>query len=216
MRLPMRHPGGPLASICLWLAATAGVSSAAQHDGALTFRSPAECVTVLKLDALLCASILESAWRRYQETAPRYPSRNDCTRNHQICIVVQTHRFLLDPIRGPIQPFASFGPPLMAIRIRQDQPHASPDVLIDRSMADLESEGRTPILGVGYFHPAPEEVRSRYLRGYTTPRASGRRPVGRAGSPGRPPQEPVGEFGPVESHPVNPARLRAMRRALQP
>jgi hypothetical protein len=155
---------------------------------------------------------MENAWRRYQQFVPQYATREQCWTSHEICIVVQTHRFLADARRGPIQAFAAYGPPLIAIGVRPDQPQDPPRVLIDRGMRELQDGGRTPIASVGFFVPTPEQMLARYAEAYLRPPVAVRRPgqANRRGSAAE--AKPDNSLTPVESYPVPAARLRNMRR----
>ncbi len=188
---------------------------AAEERPARTILSPAQCVQVLKLDADTCVDVMERAWRIYIADAPLYSSRSGCREHHLVCVVLQTHRVLIDERKGPFRSFAMYGPPLVGIRFREDQLDVDPEVLIDRSMEVLGANWRTPILVAGRFTPAPSSVREIYRQTFRQPRdpmpsAGGKleQPVERRG-------DALGPVSPLETYPVAPERLRSIRRALQ-
>ncbi len=190
------------------------VTTAAEERPAKTILSPAQCVQVLKLDADTCVDVVARAWFIYMADAPLYSSRSGCRQNHQVCVVLQTHRVMIDERKGPFRPFAMFSAPLVGIRFRDDQLDADPEVLIDRGMEVLGPSWRTPILVAGHFMPSPSRVREIYRQGFRQPRdRAPPAPGGFAQPPGA--GQALGPVSPSETYPVAPGRLRSIRRALQ-
>ncbi len=188
---------------------------AAEERPAKTILSPAQCVQVLKLDSETCVDVMVRAWYIYLADAPLYSSRSSCRQNHQVCVVLQTHRVMIDERKGHFRPFAMYAPPLVGIRFREDQLDADPEVVVDRSMDVLGPSGRTPILLAGRFMPSPSAVREIYRQTFRQPRDPAPIAEGKPGQQGPDPRESLGPVSPSETYPVAPGRLRSIRRALQ-
>jgi hypothetical protein len=207
-----------------WLAVLSP-ASAQQADGAkATFRSPVECVHLLKLDPVRCAAIMQRAWLFYLDNTPRYTDRTDCWRNHKVCVLLPIDRILNGPPpvgRPPrktpaavFSPMASYAPPLWAIRFDLRDADGEPEVLVDRAMVPLQVTQLTSIPVTGRFAPGPERVMQIYLDLLVQKPAEP--PNGRSAGRATPePQTPPGVFSPVDSYPVAPARLQSIRRALR-
>jgi hypothetical protein len=192
-----------------------GVATAQEELQTVVFRSPAECINVLRFEPERCADIMQRAWVFYDAYAPRYSSRKDCWRKHQVCVPTQRHLLRLNEKRAAFRNLLLFGPPLWAIRINANDSYGTPEVLIDRRMVKLEPSGRTPIPAVGLFSPAPERIKAMYVSAYSTPPEQAMPAKGGRKRDTREPPQPAGGFSPRDSYPVAPHRLEAMRRAMR-